>query len=1615
LKRYITAFILLVTQISFAQNFNWITPNKPYLKLYVADDGIYRINKSDFTNSGINTGSIDPRTVKVFFKGTQVPIYFFGEQDGVFNDNDYFDFYGQRNYGGQTITYKESGSTNIVDYVTDEYFNIYSDTSVYWVDWGGAYGLRFTDYTYNSGIPFAQDYFYSKMQFEKDLVYSLGEHRNSQDYRYFNNEKVSGEGWYWREMQRGNTVSDTFRVPFVNGAAASCNLKLFAYPNSYSDSIFNEHRLLIRVNGNLLDTIKTNDYKRIDTIISFSSSLLSQSAVNQITITYLGTGTYIGYMYFDYFSLSYPRKFALESNKLSLSSGLSDTSSRVFKISGFNSQNETSIYDIKNGMRISGFSSSSDSLIFAGRQNGSFEIVNAYVTKKPFRIKQKQVPNLVSVSNGADYLIIYNKLLESQAEQLRQFRASHDNFRSFKAEIEDIYDIFNYGMENPAAVRLFTKHVYDNWQQPKVKYLVLFGRGSLDPKKNSPASVYYQNLVPVYGNPVADGYFGNFNIGAFTYYQQISVGRIPALTPQEASEIVNKTIAYENQNSNPEKWWKKFIFITGGQTIQEQIQFANQSNFFINEYITSCPTGGYPVRIFRNDSSGYVTFNYRDSIINAMNSGGLITNYIGHAGSTVWDNGIEGPEVLSNQNKLPLILSMTCFTGKSAETNVRSFGENFIKINSKGSVGFIGTTGWSFSGSGNTLNGHILNTFSKDTIRRVGLIYKNASGKMLNDSGVSAVRNTINCYGLLGDPAAKLLIPQYPEYAISMADYKLSNPFPFIREVITLSVYPQNLGICTDSMKIRYQLLKNNQNSKTKDTIIRGFTYIDSVNYNFSLDSAGSYTMKVILDPDGWNTKEIKSNNIISFPISLKNISFVPLKPIDNQAVGDTVEIVGINPNISFSSNNVKLFLQVDTSRLFNSGILQSYFNNNPTGVVTKFKYALPIKDTNIAYFFRLNSIINNSDTSGWSEIKRFVYTNNNEVKYLSGNSDSIVIVYKYKPGQFNQNELSNIYFDNAFFRLKQYAGEIQSQSGTVSTNNGSLIRINNKEIMLIGDEFRGLNILKINKVTSGLISFQNFKINTIQSSDSVINYLNTFDTNHVAVFCKAYNTNGGVVLSSSARTKIKQFGSSFVDSVGTYSWFHTWSLIGVVGYPPGSVSEKFNYYVSGSGDPIPALSIKSFNFLPFNGGVYSIIGPSKKFYDFQWNGYSSPGNSVLLNISGIRKDGITDSIFKNLSQQYLQLDSISTKTYPNLSASISLEIDSTSGFESPLFRNLKIKYIPAPELITDNNTITRYDSVFQDGDTISFSVKVGNYGYSSVNGFVNKWSATYPGGLKVLQTDTIYQSLNIDSVLTVSAKLPTAGLRNPQRTSDTISIIYESVLINGQNEFFSYNNVALTRIVLAGDSLKPEMDITYDGIKSVSGEYISANPKIILNFFDNSKIFIRDTSSIRVKLNDSTIWYYINGVKNPLIDIQFANDKFLQATVFFNPSLSEGENKFQYMSVDNNSNIADTVTHYMYVSSELKILDLLNYPNPMKNQTDFIINLAGNVPPSKSKIKIYSVAGRVIKTIETNLNIGYNSIKWDGRDEDGDNIANGVYLYKIIIEGSNKTESKLQKLVMLK
>ena len=68
LKGFLFVFLILFAGVTFSQNYNWITPNQTYLKMYVANDGMYRIDKNDFVNAGITVTTIDPRTVKVYYK-----------------------------------------------------------------------------------------------------------------------------------------------------------------------------------------------------------------------------------------------------------------------------------------------------------------------------------------------------------------------------------------------------------------------------------------------------------------------------------------------------------------------------------------------------------------------------------------------------------------------------------------------------------------------------------------------------------------------------------------------------------------------------------------------------------------------------------------------------------------------------------------------------------------------------------------------------------------------------------------------------------------------------------------------------------------------------------------------------------------------------------------------------------------------------------------------------------------------------------------------------------------------------------------------------------------------------------------------------------------------------------------------------------------------------------------------------------------------------------------------------------------------------------------------------------------------------------------------------------
>ena len=75
-----------------------------------------------------------------------------------------------------------------------------------------------------------------------------------------------------------------------------------------------------------------------------------------------------------------------------------------------------------------------------------------------------------------------------------------------------------------------------------------------------------------------------------------------------------------------------------------------------------------------------------------------------------------------------------------------------------------------------------------------------------------------------------------------------------------------------------------------------------------------------------------------------------------------------------------------------------------------------------------------------------------------------------------------------------------------------------------------------------------------------------------------------------------------------------------------------------------------------------------------------------------------------------------------------------------------------------------------------------------------------------------------------------------------------------------------------------------------------------------------------------------------------------------------------------------------------------MNFPNPFTKGTAFTFRHNQAVPVNAT-VKVYTIAGRLIQTLDKfSATDTFVSIPWDGRDRDGDALANGVYLYKVLV-----------------
>jgi len=136
--------------------------------------------------------------------------------------------------------------------------------------------------------------------------------------------------------------------------------------------------------------------------------------------------------------------------------------------------------------------------------------------------------------------------------------------------------------------------------------------------------------------------------------------------------------------------------------------------------------------------------------------------------------------------------------------------------------------------------------------------------------------------------------------------------------------------------------------------------------------------------------------------------------------------------------------------------------------------------------------------------------------------------------------------------------------------------------------------------------------------------------------------------------------------------------------------------------------------------------------------------------------------------------------------------------------------------------------------------------------------------------------------------------------------------------------------------------------------------------------------------------------------------------------SLSEGSHTLRLKAWDAHNNSSDATTEFVVASSaELALDHVLNYPNPFTTRTSFFFEHNRPCRTLDVQVQVFTVSGRLIKTISRQLACeGYRSepLDWDGRDDVGDTIGRGVYVYRLsVVTPEGERAEKFEKLVVLR
>jgi hypothetical protein len=234
----------------------------------------------------------------------------------------------------------------------------------------------------------------------------------------------------------------------------------------------------------------------------------------------------------------------------------------------------------------------------------------------------------------------------------------------------------------------------------------------------------------------------------------------------------------------------------------------------------------------------------------------------------------------------------------------------------------------------------------------------------------------------------------------------------------------------------------------------------------------------------------------------------------------------------------------------------------------------------------------------------------------------------------------------------------------------------------------------------------------------------------------------------------------------------------------------------------------------------------------------------------------------------------------------------------------------------------------------------------------------------------------------------------------------YDRIIIGGSNT----NAIA--------DNQGPSINLYMNDEKFVSGGVTNESPKVYAKISDQSGI-----NTIGTGIGHDVVAILDENTQQAIIlnDYYVSDLNTYQSGKIRYPlnSLPEGKHTLSLKVWDVQNNSSSSFTEFVVANqADLALTHVLNYPNPFTTKTKFFIEHNQCCTTLKVLVQIYTITGKVVKSINQTINnegFRLEGIEWDGKDEFGDKLARGVYIYKVsVTDGAKKKADKIEKLVIL-